>query len=77
MNEGDYKVFGLDGVDNIFYHNFCKSDRQWRKQLLLTNDKYQKNQFHPFNECDNAFMKPKAPKVLEILEHLHKRSDYE
>ena len=73
----EYKVFGLAGTDNIFHINFCETDRMWRKQLLLTNDKYQKNEEHPFDECKNAFVKPKPPVVLDLLSNLHKKSDYE
>mgnify|MGYP000023172909 FL=1 len=36
----EYKVHGLSGDDNIFYVNFCQTDRNWRKQLLLANDKF-------------------------------------
>ena len=73
----EYQVYGLTGAQNIFYVNFCQTDRVWRKQLLLTQDKYQKNNDHPFDECNNAFVKPKAPAFIDILDHLHKRSDYE
>lgn len=77
MSESEYKVYGLKGKENVFYINFCFTDRTWRKQLLLTNDKYQGNDNHPFDECRNAFVKPKAPQFQNILDHLHKRSDYE
>jgi hypothetical protein len=30
-----------------------------------------------FDECDNAFMKPKQPVYLDLLENLHKLSDFE
>ena len=73
----EYQVFGLSGAQNIFYVNFCLTDRVWRKQLLLTQDKYQKNDNHPFDECNNAFVKPKPPQFIELLDNLHKRSDYE
>jgi hypothetical protein len=73
----EYKVHGLSGVDHIFYANFCQQDRNWRKQLLLYNDKFQKNEEHPFDECNNAFVKPKPPVYITLLDHLHKRADYE
>ena len=73
----EYQVHALTGKNNIFYTNFCQTDRQWRKQLLITNDKFQKNESHPFDECNNAFMKPKPPQFLNLLDHLHKRADYE
>ena len=73
----DYKVHGLSGADNIFYVSFCQTDRNWRKQLLLTNDKFQKDTGHNWDECNNAFVKPKPPQFLNLLDNLHKRSDYE
>lgn len=30
-----------------------------------------------FDECNNAFMKPKPPVYCGILNSLHKKSDYE
>ncbi len=78
MSDGEeYKVFGLEGKNTVFYVNFCETDRHWRKQLLLTGDRYQKNRSHAFDECRNAFMKPKVPQFIDILDNLHKRSDYE
>ena len=73
---GDYKVFGLTGPNNIFSASHCHTDRTWRKQLLLVNDKYQKTEDHPFDECRNPYVKPRAPVQIDLLEHLHKRSDY-
>lgn len=75
--EGGYKVHGLSGEDNIFSANYCQTDRTWRKQLLMFNDKYIKNESYAWDECNNAFVKPKPPVVISILDHLHKRSDYE
>lgn len=75
----DYKVHGLQGPNSIFYGvNFCQTDRTWRKQLLMSNDKYQKDESYAFDECNNAFTKPKPPQLIDILEcGLHKRADYE
>lgn len=74
----NYQVHGISGaVNNIFNVNFCQTDRNWRKQLLLTNDKFQKDDSYAFDECNNAFTKPKPPSFLNILDNLHKRSDYE
>ena len=73
----EYKVHGLSGEDNIFSANFCPQDRNWRKQLLLFNDRFDKGESHAFDECNNAFVKPKPPVFVTVLEHLHKRSDYE
>ena len=76
-DENLYKVFGLFGVNSIFMPRFCQTDRTWRRQLLITNDKMQKNEDHPFDECKNAFVKPRPAEFLDILENLHKKSDYE
>ena len=40
--DGEYKVHGLAGANSVFHVNFCRTDRTWRKQLLLTADKYSK-----------------------------------
>lgn len=77
MSEGDYKVFGLSGENNLFYVNYCPDDRLWRRQLLLLNDKYKKTVGEPYDECKNAFSKPRVPQTIDILDNLHSRSDYE
>ena len=38
--EAGYQVAGLVGKDNIFDHNFCRTDRVWRKQLLMFADRF-------------------------------------
>jgi len=30
-DDEDYKVFGLQGQNSVFYVNFCNTDRTWRK----------------------------------------------
>jgi len=43
----------------------------------MFNDKFQKTEEYLFDECNNAFVKPKPPVFVSVLENLHKRSDYE
>lgn len=41
-------------------------------------DKFQKMDSHPFDECNNAFTKPKPPRdVTYMLKNLQKAADYE
>ena len=75
--EGEYQINGLVVNNSIFFVNFCQTDRTWRKQLLLTNDRYSKTRFENWDECNNAFVKPKPPQFMNLLDNLHKRSDYE
>ena len=42
MGDEEYRVAGLSGDNNVFDFNYCHTDRIWRKQLLLTNEKYMK-----------------------------------
>ena len=84
----EYKVYGISGTwlsvhlfglgkDNIFGFPYCQNDRIWRKMLAITPDRYQKAIEQQFDECNNAFMKPKRPVFLnDMLEHLHKKSDF-
>jgi hypothetical protein len=44
--------------------------------LGLTPERYQKSDSYAFDECHNAFMKPKKPVYLDLLGNLHKKSDY-
>ena len=75
-DEADYQVHGLSGPNHLFYINYCETDRIWRKQLLLTGDKFQKDDSYAFDECHNAFVKPKPAQFVNILDHLHKKADY-
>ena len=43
----------------------------------MTPERYWKHDLPAFDECHNAFLKPKKPVSISILDHLHKRSDYE
>ena len=47
------------------------------KQLLITNEKYMEGNQYYFDECVNVYVKPKSIGSLDILQHLHKKSDYE
>jgi hypothetical protein len=45
--------------------------------LAVTPDRYQKAVEYQFDECNNAFIKPRKPgNVTGILEHLHKKADF-
>lgn len=45
--------------------------------LAITPERYEKALEHPFDECRNAFIKPKRPVYLgDMLNSLHKRSDF-
>lgn len=46
--------------------------------MAIAPDRYQKALEHQFDECHNAYTKPKAPVSLSPLlnEGLHKRSDF-
>ena len=46
-------------------------------QLGLTTERYFKGDELNWDECRNAYIKPKAPATLNILDHLHKYADYE
>ena len=72
----DYKSFGMLGNNSLFDIIYCENDRLWRKQLLLTPEAEQDNEYYAFDECNNAYMKPKPVKKIDILSTLHKRSSY-
>ena len=75
----DYVFHGITGTPeaNIFNLPHCETDRFWKTQLAMTPERYWKHQQTLFDECRNAYIKPKAPQTINILDHLHKRSDYE
>lgn len=73
----EFTFHGLAGAKNIFGFPHCETDRFWRMSLGLTPEKYVRNQDYSFDECSNAFMKPKAPVAIDLLAHLHKRADFE
>lgn len=73
----EFKFHGLAGKINIFAFPHCETDRFWRQSLALTPERYVKNDTPSFDECANAFTKPKAPVSIDILQHLHKFADFE
>ena len=82
----EYKTFGISGIlylayllgsSNIFGFPYCENDRLWRRMLAITPDRYQKAVEHQFDECNNAFVKPKPAVYLDLLSHLQKKSDFE
>ena len=73
---GTYNQLNLKGKDNIFYYPYCENDRLWRRMLYLTPERYRRNADYEFDECDNAYVKPKPPVKLDLIENLHKKSDY-
>lgn len=72
-----FKFHGIAGAVNIFAVPHCETDRFWRQSLGLTPERYIKGSDYAFDECHNAFSKPKKPVQLDLLEHLHKRADFE
>ena len=75
--EGKYKFYGIAGHVNLFAFPHCETDRFWRKSFGLTPERYLRTDDVQFDECHNAFMKPKMPVSLDLLQHLHKYADYE
>ena len=78
--EVDGRFHGINGKNSIFQFlgsNHCETDRFWRVQLGLTTERYFKGDELNWDECRNAYIKPKAPATLDILDHLHKYADYE
>lgn len=87
--EGGYTVFGLTGIlkilylililgkSNIFGFPYCENDRLWRRMLALTPERYQRHRDYVFDECNNAYVKPKRPVQLDLLNNLHKKADFE
>lgn len=72
-----FSFHGIAGKVNIFAFPHCETDRFWRRSLGLTPEKYMRNDQYAFDECNNVFMKPKAPIEINILQHLHKKSSFE
>ncbi|CDW90806.1 UNKNOWN [Stylonychia lemnae] len=76
-SEGQYQLFGILGRNSIFMVTQCDNDRHWRRMLGVNNERYQKSSTHPFDECDNAYIKPMKPVQLDLLNNLFKKSDFE
>lgn len=69
----------LIGPANIFGYSYCENDRLWRKMLAITPDRYQKALEYQFDECYNAFMKPKRPVYMAsdlLANGLLKKADF-
>lgn len=72
-----FNNFFIIGPNSVFAFPYCENDRLWRKMLAVTPDRYQKAVEYQFDECNNAYIKPKKPVFLQgILENLHKTSDF-
>jgi len=72
-----YKFYGIAGDVNLFAFPHCETDRFWRRSLGITPEKYIRSDQSQFDECNNAYIKPKKPVSLDLLNHLHKYSDYQ
>ena len=77
MEASEGAFHGIAGANNLFAVPDCVTDRFWRKSLALTPERYIYASQRGFDECDNAFMKPKPVVYFDVLEHLHKYADYE
>jgi hypothetical protein len=75
--ESSFTFHGLAGKKNLFAFPHCETDRFWRSSLGLTPERYVRDNNPNFDECRNAFVKPKLPISIDLLDHLHKRSDFE
>jgi hypothetical protein len=78
MSEEEKGAFhGIAGNNNIFGFPHCETDRFWRQSLGITNERYIKTAKYHWDECNNAFVKPKPPISINLLDSLHKWADYE
>ena len=75
--ESSFKFYGITGAPNLFAYPHCETDRFWRSSLGLTPERYYKYDAVSFDECNNAFIKPKKPVFLDVLDNLHKKADFE
>ena len=73
----EFTFHGLAGKENVFMFPHCQTDRFWRQSLHLTPERYFGGDTPNFDECRNAYMKPKAPAKLNLLDSLQKYADYE
>ncbi len=85
MSDEGYKFYAIEGKtlslndtgnDSLFKNVYCQNDRLWRAFLALTPERYQKMDSYHWDECNNAYIAPKLPYTCDLLEHLHKKSDY-
>ncbi len=79
MSDGEYKIYGLWGAEyGLSNHKFCESERVFRRQLLLWQDKQMTgNNNYLFDECNNFYTYPEEPVACDILDHLHKKADFQ
>ena len=74
----EFTFHGLSiGKHNLFAIPHCETDRFWRQSFGLTPERYVRSKDVHFDECRNAFTKPFPPVQLDVLDHLHKRADFE
>ena len=73
----EFTFHGIGGEKNVFAWPHCETDRFWRQALHLTTERYWKGEQMHWDECRNAYMKPKKPADIDILQSLHKLSDYQ
>ena len=57
----EYTHYGIGGEKNLFAWPHCETDRFYRMTLHLTTERYMKEEQPNWNECRNAFVKPKRP----------------
>ena len=72
----EYTFHGIGGDKNIFAYPHCQTDRFWRASLHITPERYFREDKLNWDECRNAYTKPKPPASIDLLEHLHKFADY-
>ena len=72
----EFTFHGITGAQNVFAFPHCQTDRFWRTALALTPERYHRQDTMHWDECRNAYTKPKPPADINLLEHLHKYSDY-
>ena len=75
--EGGYTFHGIAGDKNLFAFPHCQTDRFWRTSLSITPERYFRGETMNWDECRNAYIKPKSPAMLDVLGSLHKFADYE
>ena len=73
-----YIFYGVESGDGtLFDFSHCETDRIWRKTIGQLNDKYNDSNHWELDECRNAYVPPREPKTLDLLDNLHKFSDYQ
>ena len=72
----EFTFHGIAGEPNVFMFAHCQTDRFMRQTLGLTTERYFKGESMNWDECRNAYVKPKPPASISILDSLHKYADY-